>query len=172
MENRGRFAVEVISAVRQAVGEDFPIIFRYSQWKQQEYSARLVDTPEQLAEFLQPLINAGVDIFHCSTRRFWEAEFEGSDLTLAGWTKKITGKPSIAVGSVGLDNDFMDGTQTFAEAKPASLEILEQKMANNEFDLVAVGRALIANPDWANKVKNNEIEQLKPYLKENLTSLV
>ncbi len=172
LKNRSQFAVEVITAVRKAVGDDFPIIFRYSQWKQQEYSARLVDTPEQLAEFLQPLVDAGVDIFHCSTRRFWEAEFEGSALTLAGWTQKITGKPSIAVGSVGLDNDFMDGTQTFAEAKPASLETLERKMAAHEFDLVAVGRALIANPDWANKVKNNQTKQLKPYLKENLTSLV
>ncbi|MBL4910017.1 MAG: NADH:flavin oxidoreductase [Alteromonadaceae bacterium] len=172
MENRGRFAVEVITAVRKAVGENFPIIFRYSQWKQQDYTAHLAQTPEQLTEFLQPLVAAGVDIFHCSSRRFWQAEFEGSNLNLAAWTQKITKKPSITVGSVGLDNDFMDGTQTFAEAKPASLDALESKMANNEFDLVAVGRALIANPDWANKVKNDETEQLKPYLKENLTSLI
>jgi 2,4-dienoyl-CoA reductase-like NADH-dependent reductase (Old Yellow Enzyme family) len=172
MANRSRFAVEVISAVRTAVGEDFPIIFRYSQWKQQEYTARLADTPEQLAEFLQPLVTAGVDIFHCSSRRFWESEFTGSDLNLAAWTQKLTGKPAITVGSVGLDNDFMDGTQTFAEAKPASIEKLITKMANNEFDLVAVGRALIANPDWANKVEKNQIDQLKPYLKENLTNLI
>src|SRR5690554_6997155 len=46
MENRGRFAVEIIRAVREAVGPDFPIIFRFSQWKQQDYTARLAPTPE------------------------------------------------------------------------------------------------------------------------------
>ncbi|MEJ0041446.1 MAG: hypothetical protein WDM81_04245 [Rhizomicrobium sp.] len=53
------------------------------------------------------MIDAGVDIFHCSTRRFWEPEFEGSDLNLAGWTKKLSGKPTISVGSVTLSNDFI-----------------------------------------------------------------
>jgi hypothetical protein len=41
-----------------------------------------------------------------SQRRFWESEFEGSDLNLAGWTKKLTGKPTVTVGSVGLSGDF------------------------------------------------------------------
>ena len=49
-----------------------------------------------------------MDIFHCSTRRFWEPEFAGSDLNLAGWTKKLTGKPVITVGSVGLNASFID----------------------------------------------------------------
>ena len=34
--------------MRAAVGPDFPIIFRFSQWKQQDYTARLVQTPEEL----------------------------------------------------------------------------------------------------------------------------
>ncbi|MBT9532161.1 MAG: NADH:flavin oxidoreductase, partial [Pseudomonas sp.] len=106
LANRSRFAIELIKAVRAAVGPDFPIILRFSQWKQQDYSARLVLTPEALGEFLQPLSDAGVDIFHCSTRRFWEPEFDGSDLNLAGWTRKLTGKPTITVGSVGLDGEF------------------------------------------------------------------
>ncbi|HAF90241.1 MAG TPA: 12-oxophytodienoate reductase, partial [Pseudomonas sp.] len=78
LANRSRFAVELVQAVREAVGPDFPIIFRFSQWKQQDYTARLVQSPEALGEFLAPLVEAGVDIFHCSTRRFWEPEFEGS----------------------------------------------------------------------------------------------
>jgi 2,4-dienoyl-CoA reductase-like NADH-dependent reductase (Old Yellow Enzyme family) len=45
IESRGRFAVELIKAVRQAVGPDFPIIFRWSQWKLQDYSARLAKKP-------------------------------------------------------------------------------------------------------------------------------
>ena len=106
---RGRFGVEVVAACRRAVGPDFPIVLRYSQWKLQDFNAKLAETPEELATFLAPLAEAGVDVFHCSTRRFWQPAFDGSDLTLAGWTKKLTGKPVIAVGSVGLDNDFVAG---------------------------------------------------------------
>src|SRR6218665_100983 len=82
LAQRSRFAIELIQAVRAAVGPDFPIIFRFSQWKQQDYTARLVTTAEDLGAFLKPLSDAGVDIFHCSTRRFWEPEIEGSELNL------------------------------------------------------------------------------------------
>ena len=173
-ENRLRFAVEIIEAVREAVGPDFPVLFRFSQWKQQDFTARLVETPEQLEKFLQPLSEAGVDIFHCSTRRFWEPEFEGSDLNLAGWTRKITGKPAITVGSVGLNADFIPapGEASFKEAEPASLDDLVRRMEGNEFDLVAVGRALIANPEWANNVRDGRSADLQPYKTDLLGSLV
>lgn len=173
MQNRGRFGEEIIAAVRAEVGEDYPIILRYSQWKQQEYTARLAVSPEELTAFLTPLSDAGVDIFHCSTRRFWEPEFEGSDLNLAGWTKKITGKPAITVGSVGLNADFipLPGEATFREAEPANLDALVSRMANDEFDLVAVGRAMIANPDWANRVRDSQMDTLKPFAKEQLFDL-
>ena len=104
---RTRFASEVIKRCRARTSPEFPIILRFSQWKLSEYKARLVTTPDELAQFLQPLVDAGVDAFHCSTRRFWQPEFAGSDLNLAGWTKKLGGRPTITVGSVGMDNDFM-----------------------------------------------------------------
>ncbi|VFT60326.1 oxidoreductase [Pseudomonas aeruginosa] len=124
LANRSRFAVELVRAVRAAVGADFPIIFRFSQWKQQDYSARLVETPESLREFLAPLVEAGVDIFHCSTRRFWIPEFEGSELNLAGWTRELTGKPTITVGNVGLDgSEFLQFFgKTDEVAQPASID--------------------------------------------------
>ncbi|MEL6744037.1 MAG: NADH:flavin oxidoreductase [Pseudomonadota bacterium] len=171
---RSRFAIEVIAAVRAAVGPDYPIIFRWSQWKQQDYEARLVETPEALAAFLQPLSDAGVDIFHCSTRRFWEPEFEGSDLNLAGWAKKLTGKPSITVGSVGLNAEFLptDPKAGFQEAQPASLDKLTERMERDEFDLVAVGRALIANPEWVRQVEAEDFDGLAAYEKGMLMELV
>jgi 2,4-dienoyl-CoA reductase-like NADH-dependent reductase (Old Yellow Enzyme family) len=174
MENRSRFAINIIKACRKAVGPDFPIILRFSQWKQQDYTARLCQTPEELEQFLIPLSEAGVDIFHCSQRRFWEAEFEGSELNLAGWTQKITGKPAITVGSVGLDADFMPkpGEATFREAETAGLDQLIAKMDNKEFDLVAVGRALISNPDWVNLVSQDKSDQIKAFKKEDLMTLV
>ncbi len=172
LRQRSRFAIELIQAVRAAVGEDYPIIFRFSQFKQQQYRARLAETPEALEAFLAPLTSAGVDIYHCSERRFWEPQFEGSDLNLAAWTQKLTGKPSIAVGSVGLDADMIANASGF---KPAgvdtSFEKLTSRMEAGEFDLIAVGRALIANADWANLVRNGEFDQLTPFDKVMLESL-
>ncbi|MCB1702038.1 MAG: NADH:flavin oxidoreductase [Pseudomonadales bacterium] len=174
LANRSRFALEVIAAVRAAVGPDFPISLRWSQWKQQEYTARLATSPQELEQFLLPLSAAGVDIFHCSTRRFWEPEFAGSDLNLAGWTRRITGKPAITVGSVGLSTDFIPapGETAFREAQPASLDELVRRLEADEFDLVAVGRALIANPDWAELVAGQRAADLKAFNVEMLGSLI
>lgn len=173
LEKRLRFAVEIIEASRAAVGDDFPIIFRFSQWKQQDYTARLANTAQELERFLLPLSAAGVDLFHCSTRRFWEPEFEGSDLNLAGWTRKLTGKPCITVGSVGLNADFIPapGEASFKEAEPANLDELERRLAADEFDLVALGRALIANPEWPNMVRAGRSDELRPYTQDMLAAL-
>ena len=167
MIKRTRFACDVIRAVRRAVGPDFPVLLRWSQWKQQDFNVKLAPTPQALERFLAPLVDAGVDVFHCSTRRFWEPEFEGSDLNLAGWTKKLTSRPTITVGSVGLSDDFI---ATFA-GKPsdlASLDHLIEMVERGDFDLVAVGRALIANPNWANMVKAGKQDELAPYHPEVL----
>ena len=173
LENRGRFVKEIIEACRGEVGPDFPIILRWSQWKQQDYTARLVDTPELLEKFLAPLVDAGVDAFHCSQRRFWEPEFEGSDLNLAGWVKKLTGRPTITVGSVSLDADFIPepGEAAFKEGKPASIDRLLEMLERGDFDMVAVGRALIANPDWPAVVAGGDVAKLKDFRKEMLMAL-
>ncbi len=172
---RTRFAVDIIKEIRARCGADFPIILRFSQWKQQDYSAKLASTPEELKTFLQPLVEAGVDIFHCSTRRFWQPEFAGSELNLAGWTKKLTGKPAITVGSVGLNSSFIDEEKRdMVEASAVAKESftqLEHRLANEEFDLVAVGRALLQDPGWVNKVKENRLDELVDYAKESLTRL-
>ncbi len=173
MENRGRFAVEIIKAVRAAVGPDYPIIFRFSQWKQQDYTARLAPTPELLEQFLAPLSDAGVDIFHCSQRRFWEPEFESSELNLAGWTRKITGKPCITVGSVGLDGEFLQFmVNTDKVAQTANIDGLLERLDADEFDLVAVGRALLVDPQWADKVREGRFEDIAPFSRDALKTLV
>lgn len=170
MANRGRFAVEIVKAIRAATGPDFPILLRYSQWKQQDYSARLAETPQLLEAFLRPLSEAGVDIFHCSTRRYWESEFDGEDLNLAGWTKKITGKPTITVGSVGLNEDFFSA---FAGkgSSTRSIDDLVERMDKGEFDLVAVGRALLQDPNWANKIRESKHQELEQFSGAALATL-
>lgn len=167
---RTEFAVEIVKAIRQRCGDDFPLVFRWSQWKQQQYEAKLVNTPDELAQFLAPLNDAGVDIFHCSQRRFWEPEFDGSSLNLAGWTKQITGKPTISVGSVSLDGEFL-ASFVGEEANVASIDNLLERMENDEFDLIAIGRALLSNPDWVNKIKNGQFDQLEPFLQKHKDQL-
>ena len=173
LENRSRFGVEIVAAIRAAVGKDFPIIFRFSQWKQQDYSAKLCQTPEELATFLGLLSDAGVDIFHASTRRFWLPEFEGSTLNLAGWAKKLTNKPVITVGSVGLDEDFIgEGNADLkGTSNPTGIDGLLERLNNDEFDLVAIGRALLVDPDWVNKIKDKKDDEIAPFNKDALMTL-
>ena len=171
---RTKFAADIIRGIREKVGPDYPIILRFSQWKLMNYQARLVDSPETLEQFLQPLCDAGVDVFHCSTRRFWLPEFEGSDLNLAGWTKKITGKPCITVGSVSLEDEFLDAeARGIAEhSEPASIGNLATLLKRGDFDLVAVGRSLISNPEWARLVRAGQESELLAYDQSNLAELV
>jgi 2,4-dienoyl-CoA reductase-like NADH-dependent reductase (Old Yellow Enzyme family) len=172
IEKRTRLACEIVAAVRAAVGPDFPILLRFSQWKQQDFTARLVSNPAELETFLMPMVKAGVDMFHCSTRRFWEPEFPetGSDLNLAGWTKKISGLPTMSVGSVSLNDDFINAfVQKGAEI--SGIDRLLEMMERGDFDMIAIGRALIANPDWPAKVRSGHFDQLKAYSPEMLPVL-
>jgi 2,4-dienoyl-CoA reductase-like NADH-dependent reductase (Old Yellow Enzyme family) len=170
---RTRFAAEVIAECRRQVGPEFPIFFRWSQWKQQDYHVKLAQTPQELERFLAPLAEAGVDLFDCSTRRFWEPEFAGSPLNLAGWTKKLTGKPTMTVGSVGLarSNWIEEEGFSLSDSALASLDPLVEKLERGEFDLVAVGRALVVNPDWPRVLREGRDDALRPYSNEALMRL-
>ncbi|MGW6358766.1 NADH:flavin oxidoreductase [Streptomyces sp. NPDC055092] len=159
---RTQFAAEIVAAIRDNVSPEFPVIFRYSQWKQEAYDARLAETPDELEAILSPLTAAGVDAFHASTRRYWSPEFDGSDLNLAGWTKKLTGKPTITVGSVGLDGDFIRAFMGEGSAVKDIDDLLD-RLERDEFDMVAIGRALLQDPEWAAKVLEGRFDELKPY---------
>src|SRR5690606_29288968 len=134
---RTRFAAEVIREVRRQIGAEMVLQIRLSQWKPTAYDNKLARTPQELEAWLTPLIEAGVDMLHCSQRRFWEPEFEGSDLNFAGWAKKITGVPTITVGSVGLSGEF---TAAFRGdgSTPTPLDELVRRFDRGDFDLVAV----------------------------------
>lgn len=167
---RTKFAAEIAAAVRDSVSPDFPVLFRYSQWKQEVYDAKLAETPQELEALLTPLAAAGVDAFHASTRRYWVPEFDGSDLNLAGWTKKLTGKPAITVGSVGLDGEFLRAFVGEGSTVRGIDDLLERLEAE-EFDLVAVGRALLQDPEWAAKILAGRVDELAPYDAASLGSL-
>ncbi len=175
LKQRSQFAAEVIKSMRQAVGPDFPLILRISQWKQQDFAVKLAATPDEMSDWLTPLVEAGVDILHCSQRRFWEPEFAEVDgdngLNFAGWAKKLTGAATISVGSVGLSGDFM-GAFSGESSKPASIENLIQRLERNEFDLIAIGRALLSDANWAKKIRSGQYDQLQDFDASTLAELV
>jgi 2,4-dienoyl-CoA reductase-like NADH-dependent reductase (Old Yellow Enzyme family) len=174
LASRSAFAAEIVRLCREAVGTNIPIIFRFSQWKQQDYTARLTQNPTEFETFLRPIVDAGADILHASQRRFWEPEFPDVDgengLNTAGWAKKLTGLPTITVGSVGLSSDFA-GAFRGEGSKVSGFETLMERFHRGEFDMVAVGRALLQDPEWATKVKEGRVDELHDYNAAALATL-
>ncbi len=105
-------------------------------------------------------------MIHCSQRRILEPEFPDVDgpngLNLAGWVKKLTGLPTISVGSVGLSSEFTGAFRGEGSAA-GKLDETVERLDRGEFDLVAVGRALLQDPDWVVKVKANRFDELRDY---------
>lgn len=169
---RSQFAAAILKAVRAAVGPDYPVIIRLSQWKQQDYAVRMANSPAEMQAWLGTLADAGADIFHCSQRRFWEPEFadDGSDLNFAGWAKQLTGRPTITVGSVGLSGEFIAAFGGEG-SEPAALDELLRRFDRGDFDLVGVGRALLQDPHWATKVREGRTGELQPFRREALATL-
>ncbi|WP_341392540.1 oxidoreductase [Arthrobacter sp. G119Y2] len=145
-ERRAAFPAAVVRAIREEIGEDLPIFFRFSQHKQQDFGARLADTPEELRALLRPLVAAGVDVLDASARRFQAPAFEGSDLSLAGWAKQLTGAPAMAVGSVGIGSAIKDRRSSGNPVLDNREELL-RRLDTEEFDLIAIGRLHLADPD-------------------------
>ncbi|UFS58311.1 NADH:flavin oxidoreductase [Subtercola endophyticus] len=166
---RTRLAAEVISAIRAEVGPDYPIDFRFSQWKGGHYDARIAETAAELDEILTPLVDAGVTLLHASTRRYWLPEFDGSDRTLAGWTKHLTGLPTIALGSVGVAGAFMEASD---DRQPSlSIAPLVELFERGEFDLVALGRAVLSDPEFTEKLRAGRVGDIRAYEKEHEATL-
>lgn len=168
-KRRSRFAVELVKAIRAAIGEEMPIVLRYSQWKQQDFKARLANTPQELEEVLMPIADAGVDVFEASVRYYNRAEFDGSPMNLAGWTRKVTGKLSAVVGGIGLNLGYYDTMAGKTADAVIDFSPLMERFARGEFDLVEVGRALLHDPLWTRKLRIGG--EFLPFSKESLQQL-
>lgn len=171
MENRMRFPLEVVRAVREVVGPEFPILYRFSQWQVDDYRELKFPTPEEMAPWVVALREASVDILHVSTRDATEPGWEERGArTLAGWARELSGLPTIAVGKVsvtlGMDESY--GVRPSEIVDPAPwIDLVER----GEVDLLAVGRALIANADWTSLVRAGRWRDLAPYHKDMLQTL-
>ena len=101
-------------------------------------------------------------MFHCSTRRFWEPEFEDRDLNLVGWTKTLTGLSTMTVGSFNCNTTFTDLDDSVIIY---NLDRFVAMLDRGDFDLVAVSRVFIANPAWPRFIGSSTVTDLVPFSK-------
>ncbi len=157
---RTAFAVEVVRAVRDSVGQGMPVSFRFSQWKPMNFDARLADTPQELEAILMPIAKAGVDIFEASARDFAEPAFPDRPENLAYWTRKVTGVTTAMVGGTTVQRERYQGTMTPPKTVN-NLDDVMRRYERGEFDLLAVGRALLNDPEWLVKARTGQA--FKPF---------
>ncbi|HEX4098139.1 MAG TPA: hypothetical protein VHX64_15550, partial [Caulobacteraceae bacterium] len=113
---------------------------------------------------------AGVDVFHASARRFWIPEWDGSDLGIAGWSKRLTDRPVIAVGSVGLDIDVMENFfgKEASSTGEEGLGELTRRFANGEFDLISVGRGHIGDQGIVGKMRQGRLDDIRGFTRKDV----
>jgi len=153
LENRAKFALEIIAKVRAMVGEDFMVGFRMSA---DEFTPGGL-TLDEAAPYAKLVADAGVDYIHVSAATYESRPhlfpimyYEmGHLLHLAEGIKRVVKNiPIIAVGSL-------------------DVELGEKALQEGKTDMVAFGRGLIADPELPNKLANNKIEDIRPCILGN-----
>lgn len=145
MENRARLAIEVIDAVRAAVGKDFPIEIRFSAMELAEGGVTLSDAIE-----FAKLVEDKVDILHVSAGG--EPDFgithppmfaePGCNVKYAAEIKKYVKIPVATVGALN---------------EP---EQMEEIISSGKADIVCMARALLADPELPHKVEQNRTDEI------------
>ena len=137
LNGRMQYGIELVKAVRQSVGEDFPIFYRLGAYEDLPGGVSL----EESGQFAVELEKAGVDVIDVSLGRSISRTASptrksemGTFVHLAAAIKQKVSIPVIAVGRINAG------------------EIAESVLMDNRADLVAVGRQLIADPFWPQKV--------------------
>jgi len=155
LAGRMRFALECVSTMRTVVGEDYPVFFRVGAW---EDMADGIKT-EQAIQFAAELERAGVDVIDVSVGHISEPgsgaspgpdKPMGTFVHLAEAIKKKVTIPVVAVGRLNTP------------------DIAETLLAEGKADLVAIGRQLIADPLWPEKVAAGQTEDIVPCLSCNI----
>jgi len=148
LENRARFALEIVAAIRERCGADYPVMFRISGAEGAEGGFDVEDA----AAVCRMLEQAGVCCISVSAGN-WYALHQtigpmflprGYLLPLARRIKEAVSVPVIAVGR--LDDP----------------DLAEQTLRDGGADLIAVGRALIADADWPRKVREGRLDEIRP----------
>lgn len=146
-ENRARIACEIIEAVKKKVGRDFPVILRFSG---SDFMPGDIDI-EQCKQQAPLFVEAGVDALDVSASERASTHWQypcflfprGPLLSLAAEIKKVVKVPVIAVG------------------KLSDPKVANQAIAEGKADFVALGRGLLADPYWANKVRQGKLDDIR-----------
>ena len=152
-ENRARFARLVIEKVRAQVGPMFPIMIRISADELLEGGNKLEDTLEYL-EYL----DAEVDIYNVSAALNDSLYYQiDANYLEDGWRAYMSkavrdkfNKPTITTGNI------------------RNPQVAEDILAEGKADLVGMGRGLIAEPNWVNKVQSGKEETLRKCISCNI----
>jgi NADPH-dependent 2,4-dienoyl-CoA reductase/sulfur reductase-like enzyme len=154
LEGRMRFGLECIQAMRSAVGDDYPIFYRLGAWEDRPDGIQL----EEAIEFAVALEKASVDVLDISVGGLTEEgltacpgpdQAPGTFVNLAAAVKAKVKVPVIAVGRIN------------------SASLAESVLVEEKADLIAIGRQLIADPFWPEKVASNRSEDVIPCLSCN-----
>lgn len=146
VQNRTRFLLEVIAAVKKSVGEDFPVWCRLNA---RELGMEKGLSLGEALEIAKHVERSGVEAMSVSAFGYGrfdgtiKPEKEGALLPFAEAFKKTVSKPIMAAGMI----------------TPA---LGEQALRNGQADLVVLGRALIADPELPQKVVRGEEEDIRP----------
>lgn len=147
LENRMLFPLAVIAAVKAAAG-DLPVIFRFSAEEHVEGGTVLSEALEMAPRF----VAAGADALHVSTGTAeamdWNVDPvsrpQGARLPLARAVRQVVDVPVIAVGVI---------------REP---RVAEAAITDGDADFVALGRALLADPDWPVKAREGRVADIRP----------
>lgn len=132
VENRYRFAHEVIQAVRKVIPDDRLLTFRISNWGVADMEVSLFDSKEEYQEIIRRLANEPIDAISVSTYGYNEKAF-GTDKNMAQLTREITDLPLMICGGI------------FDRA--SSEEALQ------DADIILSGKSLLLNPNWVEEVQ-------------------
>jgi len=153
LENRARFPLEIVAAIRERCGADYPVMYRISGAEEATGGFEIEDA----CAVSRLLVDAGVCCISVSAGNWYALHYtigpmfmpRGFLLPLAAEIKKAVDVPVIAVGR--LDD-------------PA---LAEKALADGTADMIALGRALIADPDWPVKVQQGRLGDVRPCMSCN-----
>ena len=150
LENRMRFPVELVQAIHRGAGEDMPVLFRMSADHLFEGGRRLEETIE-IAKILESNGVAALDIDAGSyeTMDWLFPSFYHGDACMRSGAAAIRENVSIPVMNTG---NYTPDT---------AVDALE----SGDIDFVMVGRGLIADPEWVNKLRANTPEEIRPCMR-------
>jgi len=172
LEKRMKFPLEIVTGIRNEVGQDFPIIYRFSQWTVADYKAIKFNSPDELSVFSRGLASAGVNIFDVSTRNALNPAFPSIDnnKTLVELTRELSNRPCIAVGKVAISVNF--GDPSGSSIPVSNPRPYFQLIENNKADLLAAGRSILVNPNWVQIVRDQSWQNLVPYSRVAANKLI